>query len=106
MVLRFAPNTLSIPRSGFSVSKRVGTAVRRNRVKRLLREAVRNAPLKGGYDLVFIARLQSAKASYRDIESAVEDVLRRARLLKYDGTDDKAPRMTTEGNRAEEAARL
>lgn len=81
VVLRFAPNDLSTSRSGFSVSKRLGSAVRRNRVKRLLREAVRKVSPTAGYDMVFIARPESAGADYLRIESAVTDVLQRAGLL-------------------------
>jgi ribonuclease P protein component len=46
------------PRVGFSVSKRLGGAVERNSVKRLLREAFRacSESLEGGMDLVFVAR--------------------------------------------------
>lgn len=47
------------PRFGFTVSRKVGTAVERNRVRRRLREIVRrNAALirQGGYDYVLIGR--------------------------------------------------
>ena len=67
-------------RVGFSVSKRVGKATVRNRVKRLLREAVRRQfpSLKGGQDLVFIARPAAAGASYAGIDEAVAFLLRKA----------------------------
>jgi ribonuclease P protein component len=46
-------------RVGFTVSKKVGNAAERNRVRRRLREVVRlapQAPLRPGYDYVLIGR--------------------------------------------------
>lgn len=53
-----APNGLGVARLGLSVSRKVGGAVARNRVKRLLREAFRavQAELPKGLDLVVVAR--------------------------------------------------
>src|SRR4051812_32161909 len=52
------PNTLRYPRIGLSTSRKVGTAVRRNRIRRLLREAFRlmQHDLPCGYDLVVVVR--------------------------------------------------
>ena len=49
-------NGLEDNRLGLSVSKKVGGAVVRNRVKRLVRECCRLMDLRAGYDFVIIAR--------------------------------------------------
>jgi ribonuclease P protein component len=81
VVLRTLPNGLEWNRYGFVAGKRIGKAVVRNRVKRLLREAVRAAPTKTGWDVVCIARSQAATANYHELGASVAGLLRRARIL-------------------------
>ncbi len=82
VVMKALPNKLSLSRYGLSVSKRVGKAVMRNRVKRLLREILRLTPLESGWDIIFMARPGAASANYAELEKSVVNLLSRARLLR------------------------
>jgi ribonuclease P protein component len=66
-------------RVGFSVSKKVGKAVVRNRVKRRLREAVRHQipHMRLGQHVVVMARPAAADAAYCQLEDAVIGALRK-----------------------------
>jgi ribonuclease P protein component len=83
-VLCVLENNLSHNRFGFVVGKRIGKAVRRNRIRRRMREVVRlRIPqIDIGYDLVFIARAPIEKASYKEIEGSLVGLLGRAGLLE------------------------
>jgi len=81
LVMKALPNGLTLSKHGISVSKRVGKAVTRNRVKRLLREILRLTQLKPGWDIIFIARPAAAGANYASLEKSVNNLLSRAQLL-------------------------
>lgn len=73
------PNGLDHPRLGLSVSRKVGSAVRRHRIKRLLREAFRlgRHSWPGAYDLVVIVHpheLVALEDYQRLLAEAVEAV--------------------------------
>lgn len=81
VVMKILTNGLGLSRYGFSVSRRVGKAVVRNRVKRLLREILRHTALKPGWDIVFIARSKAADVKFADFEQAAHKLLSRAGLI-------------------------
>lgn len=57
-------------RIGITVSKKIGKAVVRNRVRRLIRQAlyVNYDRLRDGYDYVFVARVRAGGADFKTIE--------------------------------------
>ena len=81
MVIKARANNLEWSRYGFSVSRRVGNAVRRNRVKRLFREIMRQTPLKPGWDIVVVARPKTAEVDYEALQKGMKRLLGRGSLI-------------------------
>jgi ribonuclease P protein component len=71
-------------RFAFTASRHVGSAVVRNRGKRLLREAVREHldVVEPGWDCLFIVRDATPKADFAAVEKAVLKLLQRADLVE------------------------
>lgn len=65
-----------LPRVGYTVTKKQGNAVERNRMRRRLREAVRlggRFAMKPGHDYVIVARRDALNASFSRLTSALKD---------------------------------
>lgn len=82
VVMYIIKNDSALNRVGFSVSKKVGNSVVRNRIKRLMKEAFRKSAgnTKLGYDMVFTARAGSGSADYSKIERNIISILNKAKL--------------------------
>ena len=96
MVLHVLPRPTSEKRFGFSVGKKLGGAVQRNRVRRLLREACRAlAPnVATGVDIVIVGRAEAAQAPLMDLVSGMQSLFERSGLWareKDSGTAAAAP---------------
>jgi ribonuclease P protein component len=70
-------------RVGVTAGRTVGTAVTRNRAKRILREVMRPLlpTIASNLDLILIARAGLASASLEDTSQAIHNLLKRAKII-------------------------
>ena len=88
LVIYTMKNKSDKSRIGISISKKVGKANERNRIRRCIKEAYRlniDDKVLGGYDLVFIARINAADKDYRELEKSLKYICKKANIIKKDG---------------------
>jgi ribonuclease P protein component len=82
-------------RVGFTVSKKVGNAVERNRVRRRLREIVRRAPSEAtrpGHDYVLVGRRAGLNAPFGGLLEDFKSALRRLNDARSKAAEPQKPR--------------
>jgi len=82
MVLYFLSNNKVACRFGFTVSKKVGNAVTRNRVRRLFGEVCRlnKEKFPNGYDFILLARREIVGLNYFQIEEGLLKLLKKLKI--------------------------
>jgi ribonuclease P protein component, eubacterial len=90
IVLYVLKNNARINRLGITANKKVGGSVKRNRLKRLIRESYRHmeSVTKDGYDFVFVARNSDVMPGYGDIAREMKFLLKRLDVLERDNKND------------------
>lgn len=85
LVIYARPNELNWNRLGLSVSKKIGKAVTRNRIKRLLREAMRKVlgDFLQHYDFVIVAKKTAAEGKLENFIRETERFLQKISHEKY-----------------------
>ncbi len=76
MVVYWRKNRMGVTRLGITVSKKLGNSPARNRVRRIIREGVRqnSSILPVGYDIVIVARSRCLNCKSTDIERLIREV--------------------------------
>jgi ribonuclease P protein component len=78
-VIYVLANGRSYSRLGIQVRARIGTSVRRNYIKRIVREVFRKieGDLRQGMDMIFIAEKMAVGMKYAELESGLRSALKR-----------------------------
>ncbi|MFO7952881.1 MAG: ribonuclease P protein component [Bacillota bacterium] len=84
IVLYYYQNKLTYNRIGYSISKKVGKCVVRNKIKRIYKEAFfkLDKKIKKGYDFILIARKPAVDVSFHEACKELYSLCRKGNLLQ------------------------
>lgn len=89
MVLYVFPNKFNINRIGITVSKKFGKSVKRNKIRRLIRENYRiyESAIKSGFDCVFVARSSDNESDYYVVKKEMKFLLKKLDIFDQEKWD-------------------
>ena len=81
LVVVFCQNKNNKPKIGFSISKKFGKAVKRNKMRRRLKEIVnkRFGLLETKYNYIFLPRIKEEPATFAQLEKSVDNLLEKVK---------------------------
>ncbi|MBC8586711.1 ribonuclease P protein component [Paratissierella segnis] len=84
LTLYVKKNGLRETRLGITITKKIGNAVVRNKIRRRIKEIYRlnHHRVKNGYDLIFIPKKNVVGLSYKELEKSLIHVLRMSGVLR------------------------
>lgn len=84
VVLYVNENRVGHTRVGITASKKIGNAVKRNRARRVIRNALYKVMPEevGAVDLIFVARAQTTRIKSTQLEGSIQKLLQKAEILK------------------------
>lgn len=84
LILYVRKNGLEETRLGITITKKIGNAVIRNKIRRRLKEIYRlnHQSVKNGYDLIFIPKKNVVDLSYKELESSLIHILKISGILR------------------------
>lgn len=92
LLLRYRRNGLDRTRYGISTSRKLGSAVVRNGVRRRLRTLLRglDARLEQGWDILIVVRPQAAGVTQAELGQVLTQLLRAADVIDRDTAEERA----------------
>lgn len=84
LVLFVKKNNLGYTRVGYTVTKKIGNSVVRNRIRRQMKEIYRLNfnRIEKNYDLIFIPKQNVVDISFEELESAMLHILKLSKIIK------------------------
>ncbi|MBQ7014640.1 MAG: ribonuclease P protein component [Clostridia bacterium] len=88
-VVYYRSNNLKINRLGLTSTKKIGCAVKRNRARRVIREAYRllEDRLGTGYDIIIVARTKATSVPMFVVKNDMEKSFRSCGIIKVSEND-------------------
>lgn len=84
LILYVKKNGLDETRVGYTITKKIGNAVIRNKLRRKMKEIYRLNfhNIRQGYDLIFIAKKSIKDIPYKELEGSMIHIMSIAKVLK------------------------
>ena len=102
VVIYYRKNRQSVNQLGLTTAKKIGNAVKRNRARRIMREAYRllEPELRCGYDIILVARTKTPFVLMDEVKSDLARIMRKAGIIAEEQEQNEIKPDSRQGGRS------